>query len=236
MVLDITILMTYYNTPEVLFLPALEAVVKHNLPVVIVNDMSNAYYTYLLHEHTSQYNNVTVYDMPFKGKQAGATYYGLKRINSKFVMRVDSDDILHEFPNVSLEGIDGVVNINVCSNLNDWLSLKNASINGCIIKKDLLLYMYEDWELMFSEYGYYHEDAYTVGKLFLKYQNLSLISMPIAYTRNIMGAHKDIQTISRTVNRVVILSLLSTRYEITPVQFNSYTRQLIGENNVHLQR
>ena len=193
----ITILITFWNTPKIIFENCLRAAAALNFDIIIVNDQSDKkYYNELLEivKNISFENEdieITILTPPEKRMQEGATYYGLEFISTPYVIRIDSDDYIESLPNLpdNWEEYD-IINTRklFAKNINEFYNTKTyTNLNGLIVKRDIFLFAYSDWRWLNNYHCIYPEDTFTWAKLFLLKPNLKIHSI---YETQIYFANK----------------------------------------------
>ena len=174
---DITFLYTYYNTPMELFENSLKSVINRGIKILIVDDMSSEEGIKNLNKIVRSLDKdklVSIVRPDEKMQQEGCTYYGASLIDTKYTIRIDSDDELIDLPHYNSymdknkKEYDIILSLkNQARNKEDLYKGKNANINGAIIKTELLRFMYSDYEFMIKFHNFFHEDLYAAYKLFL---------------------------------------------------------------------
>jgi len=128
---DITVVVTHYNTPDKLMQRCIASLEKYGLKYIIIDDGSDDEHV----SNLSKYKNVTIYLRENTGPYI-AWKHGLECVDTKYVMRVDSDDYIIGVPDVST-GRDAYVN-----NLHGKISLAPktfrenpfAGLGGIVVK------------------------------------------------------------------------------------------------------
>jgi hypothetical protein len=219
----ITILYTYWNTPEELWRKSLLSACKLNLNITIVNDQSSKEYLDLLNKTVAEAKkehpsiNIDIITPPEKLQQEGATFYGAERITTPYTIRMDSDDIIFCIPEVNNfredfdiynAGIKRIVNIR------DWLVGKNTNVNGSVVKTSILRFMYEDYQFMKEYHNYWHEDAFASIRLLLLKPEVKIKKADKQCYRQILTSeHKIKPRINKRIKRLETLLAASIRYK-----------------------
>jgi hypothetical protein len=174
---DITFLYTYYDTPVELFENSLKSVINRGIKILIVDDMSSEEGVKNLNKVVKSLdkdNLVSIVRPHKKMQQEGCTYYGASLIKTKYTIRIDSDDKLISLPHYNSyidennKEYDLILSLkNKARNIEDLYKGKNSNINGSIIKTELVMFMYSDYEFMIKFHNFFHEDLYAGYKLFL---------------------------------------------------------------------
>jgi hypothetical protein len=99
-------------------------------------------------------------------------------------------------------------------NLERWLCGRKLNINGCLVKKEILQFMYADYQFMNDNHFYFHEDDFTALRLFLLKD--FTYSINHALYRNVYREeHKKSKYFPEgKYYRTSLLYLLGTRYNI----------------------
>jgi len=221
-----TILYTYWDTPEEQWRTSLESAKKTNLNIVIVNDQSSeSYYNSMLRIIDELcMKNVTIYTPDEKLLQSGATFFGVNKIYTPFVIRMDSDDIILEIPKSNEES--DIVNSrkNQPTNLNDILCGKNPSINGSIVKTEILKIMYKDYEYQNNHHLYWHEDLFTIYRLFLLTDVKIIPSLNKKYKQVLSREHKLKPKINKKIKRIEVLLAVALRINLDIELYYKYSK------------
>jgi len=227
----ITILYTYWDTPQNFFENSLKKAVEHNVNIIIINDQSSdEYYQLLLQtvKKISKLNKditITIVNAPFKLMQEGATYYGTFFINTPYTIRVDSDDILEYIPNLKIFQKDfdiATSRENTPYSLIDYYKFFKSSINGNIIRTELLRFLYADWEFMKKYHHVFPEDLFTTLRRLLLLPELKIeFFEPPNYFRKKRADSESSKKINFNLNhrKYQLLSILLTRYKFPEIDY-----------------
>jgi len=235
--MDASILYTFYNTPEKYFLPSIKSAVKFNLPILIVNDQSDTYYLSMLKEIQQEYSGIEIVTPKIKLLQQGCTYYGASLLSSKYIIRMDSDDIMYDIPHIEQnEDYDLILNKSESAyNIERWLCGRKLNINGCFVKKEILKFMYADYQFMNDNHFYFHEDDFTALRLFLLREFTYKIEH--ALYRNIYREeHRKSNYFPKAkFYRTSLLYLLGARYNINIKYLKPYFDFIQNCNNNYIK-
>jgi len=160
---NLSIIMTYYNTPNEYFINSINSIIFFNIPIYIYDDGSSEKYKNYLKKY-EKYDNINIiYNNENKG-QATATYELLKYVNTKYILRIDSDDVIKFLPNAIDTDKDIYFGPNNPTNIYEVLK-RSKGINHNIFTKRVLMFMYEDHEYMSKYSQWILEDQYAIIKL-----------------------------------------------------------------------
>jgi hypothetical protein len=240
----ITILYTYWDTPQDFFENSLKKSVEHNVNIIIVNDQSSdKYYQSLLQtvKKMSKLNKditITIVNAPFKLGQAGATYYGTLFIYTPYTIRVDSDDILEYIPDLEIfsEDFDIATSFkktpisfeHFCNNF-------RPNLNGNIIRTEILRFLYADWQFMLKYNNIFPEDIVTTLRRLLLLSNLKI---EFFGPYNFFRIKRENSETSRKINynkhhrKYQLLTLLLERYDFSETDYNYYLQEFIRKDKI----
>ena len=174
---ECTIVYTWYNTPELVWLPSLDSALKTNLPILIVDDQSTPDNLERLKRSISNIGRVKLVVPNEKLYQVGCTHLGASHINTKYMIRMDSDDIILSMPKIPNHQSWDIIHGRMIqsTSLDNLLEGYRANLNGSIVKTEIFKELYSDWE-MFNAYNYeYHEDLWYGFKLMFLFKDLQFI-------------------------------------------------------------
>ena len=235
----ITLLYTFWDTKKEKWLKSLDSACQLGLNIVIINDQSSLDYYYMLKNTTEKYQkqypniNIKIYTPPKKLQQEGATYYGIQKINTPYIIRIDSDDIILGIPSKDLsEGYDiYLAGPYRCTNLYDYLSGSHpTSNNGNIYKKEILELMYKDWNYMKNHHKYWPEDIFTSIRLFILKPDVTVKTADKKYYKVVAGGkeHSKKKLINKKIKRLEILLTVCLRCNIPANQYFEYSNYLFN--------
>ena len=227
-----TVLFTYWNTPKDVFLGSLGSAAKLDLDILIVDDCSSEEYKLVLQECIDEVKKSTTRNIQSitpdkKMQQEGCTFYGAERIKTEYVIRIDSDDIISAIPQLpsGVEVADIVTsNKKIARSLNDWLIGGAPNINGCVIRRSVLLNCYSDYEYLSKHHHYFHEDVYTNIWMFLTDTPIIAYGGEKTYKAVINGESKFKFTLGFNIKRLETLHAVCLRLNIPPEVYYKYSK------------
>jgi len=131
----ITAVVTVYNKPQHIVERCIKSITDLNLKYIIVEDMSTEYDT----EYLKHYDNVI-----FNTKNEGcyeAFEIGFRQVKTEYVLKMDADDYIIGYPDVSSNHDAYVNNIDNSISLipKDFAHRPYAGLNGIVAKTSALL-------------------------------------------------------------------------------------------------
>lgn len=165
---ETTIITPFYNTRPEYFLGYLTSLAKFpDVPIIIGNDGSDKQHTDMLHNMVQKYPNITVIDFKENIGMCGTLYKLIKAAaanGSKYVLKCDSDDGIHHFPEFSSEDnsddYDALIVKNCKLNAEHFLATKGNGPGGSLYKTEVYLELYRDWSFMDRNEKWIHEDVW----------------------------------------------------------------------------
>jgi len=214
---ECTIVYTWYNTPNDLWQPSIGSALKTNLPILIVDDQSTPNDLERLKRSVSGIERVNVVVPDKKLHQVGATHFGASYIDTKYMIRMDSDDIIISIPDIPNHFDWDVINGRIIQpmSLDNLLEGYQSNLNGSIVKTEIFKNLYSDWE-MFNEYNYdFHEDLWYGFKLWLLYKDLTFIKSTKRHYKSVVcGVSKLVPRRSRLEYRIHTIKEVMKVYDI----------------------
>jgi len=159
---NITILVAYYNIPEKYFRDCMNSLLKLNTPILIVNDGSSEEYKKIVNSYASEHVDIIHQE---NSGQAVATLNGLNHIKTKYVVRVDSDDILLSIPSSEVH-FDFLNTRNRIKTFIEYAMI-GTSFNGSVFDVKFMKWLYKDAKYISEISEWIHEDVYAYITYFI---------------------------------------------------------------------
>ena len=176
---DITILISYYNTKYEIFKETLMSLktiqIKKNnkSPIIIINDGSDKKFINNIYKIIKEIDlkNITVYHLEKNMNLTYCIWYGLSKVNTKYTMRLDSDDIIYYVPTCNID-VDVIFKYKTAESHEKWLKNDgNSHLPGIVMRTDMYKKMYDNY-MFFKKYEKeIHEDTYHLQRFLLIYKN-----------------------------------------------------------------
>jgi len=177
--IDITILITYYNTNYDIFKETLTSVrtlqikKNNNSPIIIIDDGSDKEYKdniYILIGEL-ELKNTTIHHLKENMNLTYAVWYGLSKINTDYTMRLDSDDIIYYVP-ICKEDVDVIFKYKTTETHEKWLNNEGSPhLPGVVMKTNMYKSMYDNYEYFKQYERQIHEDTYHLQRFLLIYKD-----------------------------------------------------------------
>jgi hypothetical protein len=231
----ITILYTYWNTPEELWRESFKSALNQGVNITIVNDQSSKEYLNLLNRSITELvpknfkHTINIITPPKKLQQEGATFYGAERITTPYIIRMDSDDIIYNIPTLEKE-VDVIQGRpSIYRSLRGILIGRHCSFNGNVCTKEVVQSAYADWTFMKEYHNYWHEDVYAGLYLLLTNPDIKIkYSGKITYRGVYLKEHKLKKSINWKVKRIETLMAVCSRLGIPYKKYEEYKNIIIN--------
>jgi len=167
---DCTIITPYYNTKPEYFLSYLKSMQKFpSLRIIIGNDGSGKKETATLHSMVSRANkdrnrDIEIIDWDENVGMCGTLYELIDDVKTKYVIKCDSDDGIHHFPEFSTKknsaDFDAAITRNCKITVESFLADRGNGPGGSVYKTEVFKKIYSDWEFMDRNEKWIHEDVW----------------------------------------------------------------------------
>jgi glycosyltransferase involved in cell wall biosynthesis len=162
---ETTIVTPFYNTRPEYFLSYLTSMAKFpEVPIIIGNDGSDKRHRLMLHDMVKKHSNIRIIDYSKNIGMCGTLHKILKEVETKYVIKCDSDDGIHHFPEFSTEDnsadFDAAITRNCRILPTRFLADRGNAPGGSVYKTEVFQKIYEDWEFMDRNEKWIHEDVW----------------------------------------------------------------------------
>jgi len=214
---DVTILITYYNTNYEIFNETILSLKKiqnknQTSPIIIVDDGSDDKYRENIYKILKDNNitNVKVYHLKENKNLTHAVWYGLSNVETKYTMRLDSDDIIYYVP-VCVDDVDVILKYKTAETHEKWKNNEgNSHLPGIVMRTDLYEKMYDNYEYFKKYERNIHEDTYHFQRFLLQNKDYSWCrtkNVHYIYRAKIGIMSKEKNKSTKEINRDIIILL-----------------------------
>ena len=220
---ELTILIPYKNTNEQFFKTCWESVKKFGIPIVIIDDESRRDSAKFLWDTVGDYSLCTIVTMNSTTGAHGAIARGLHFVETKYVLRVDSDDELLKLPKMPSIEFDALLPRNISTNILDYLR-KGGVIHGSIFTLPAMKYMYADYKYVREISNWIHEDVYAFLRLLFFRSDAIIINSGLVRKKQYKyRTYRESSTFNKVVNstdfRMETLKLMLMHHGVNHLKF-----------------